>query len=145
MAGQQDWIDYWKENMTALGIKPPEGYYATQVAVSSAIGTLVGVVEKFGPRVTVMELIGAGILSEKFLIFSGMLASAYVGAMIGSGAVATQRCLMKGTTLGDVLYYSTYNHWSNQAVLKVIRSNPQIYEVDIPGRQFFLMRRPHFR
>ena len=50
-----DFYKYFKENMGALGLTAPDSLFGTaQLAVGSAM-TLVGLVEKFGKKVTPRE------------------------------------------------------------------------------------------
>jgi len=55
-----DFYKYFKENMEALGLPAPESLFGNaQLAIGTA-STLVALVERLGKKVTVMELIGAG-------------------------------------------------------------------------------------
>lgn len=79
---------YFKENMDELGLPSPESLFGSmQVALSNAT-VFVTQLDKFGRRVTVGELIGAGTRLERLGVVGALSASYYVGAVIGSIAVA---------------------------------------------------------
>jgi len=123
-----DFYKYFKENMDALGLPAPESLYGNaQLAVGSAM-TLVGLVEKFGKKITVREMIGAGIRGEKLATIWAMSASYYVGAVIGSIAVATGRTLAGGTSIADVLFNARRNRLHRPWLAAVLMHNPEIYK-----------------
>ncbi len=60
-----DFYKYFKENMDGLGLATPESLFSnSQLAVSTA-STLLALIDKFGKKVTVAEMIGAGTTIEK--------------------------------------------------------------------------------
>ncbi|MBV7538820.1 hypothetical protein KW842_23900 [Duganella sp. sic0402] len=123
-----EFYKYFKENMDALGLPAPESLYGNlQLALGSAM-TLVGFIEKFGTKVTIREMIGAGIRGEKLLTIWAMSASYYVGAVIGSIAVATGRTLAGGTSLADVLLRAQMNHLHRSWLPGVLLHYPEIYK-----------------
>ena len=123
-----DFYKYFKENMDALGLPAPDSLFGNaQLAIGTA-STLVGLVERLGKKVTVMELIGAGIRSEKLIVIGAMSASYYVGAVIGSIAVATGRSLSGGTSLADVLLSAQMNHLHRPWLPAVMVRHPEIYK-----------------
>jgi hypothetical protein len=66
---------YFKENMDALGLPAPDSLFGNfQLALSSAVA-LVALIDKLGKKVTVMELIGAGIRAERLVVIGAMSAS----------------------------------------------------------------------
>ena len=96
--------NYFKENMKAMHLSAPEEFFSTQEKALGAALSITKAIYMFGPRVTVGELIGAGILSEKLYIAVNMGAAYYLGAVIGSIAVATGRSISGGVTIADVLF-----------------------------------------
>jgi hypothetical protein len=128
------WFDYWKENMEALGYTIPTTWSGGTETILARIGLIVAAVEKFGSRVTVAELVGAGALTEEFLFVGAGLASLFVGAAIGSAAVATGRTLSGGTSLADVLEFAASKWRTPPEVKSVIMKNPQVYQRNFPGR-----------
>ena len=101
MKPKKTFYQLFKENMEALHLPaPPESLAGSSVQAYGLIRALTEVVDKFGPAVTVSQLIGAGLLSEK-LAYAGALGVAfYLGACIGSLAVAT------GEKLADEIAFS---------------------------------------
>ena len=79
--------DYFTQNMTALGLPAPSSVWSSVQTALANIGTIQGAIAKFGPDVTIGDLIGAGTLSEGFIAAGAISASAYVGAAIGSAAI----------------------------------------------------------
>nr|WP_315256192.1 hypothetical protein [uncultured Duganella sp.] len=123
-----EFYKYFKENMDALGLPAPESLFGNaQLALSSA-GTLVGLLERFGKRVTVREMIGAGIRGEKLATIAAMSAAYYVGAVIGSIAVATGRSLAGGVSIADVLLDAQMSHLHRPWLAGVLIRHPEIYK-----------------
>jgi hypothetical protein len=99
-----DFYDYFKENMEALGLTPPpRSLYGTQALAISTISAILAYIDKFGTKVTVAEMVGAGTRLEGLTIVGSLGAAYYAGAAIGSLAVATGRTIRGGTSLADVL------------------------------------------
>ena len=87
--------------MWALGLPTYETVPQTSTEVLASINALNNVITTFGKTVTVAELIKAGDLSDKLSVIGGMLASYYVGAMIGSAAVALKKVLAENNSFDD--------------------------------------------
>jgi hypothetical protein len=82
------WSEYFKDSMDSLGLPVPGSLYAdatTAYAMIKAIQSAIAV----GGDVTIAELIGAGTLSEELAVAGGVLASFYVGALIGAAIYAS--------------------------------------------------------
>lgn len=111
---------YFKENMEALHLSAPDEFFSSQEKALGAAYTITKAIDTFGPRVTVGELIGAGILSEKLCIAVSMGAAYYLGAVIGSIAVATGRSISGGVTIADVLFVANEHNlnrpWLPEAI-----------------------------
>jgi hypothetical protein len=119
--------DYFRENMEGLGLPAPATLYGNFTTALATAGTIVGVIEKFGPRVTVMDAVIAGLLGEQLLVVGGMSAAGYAGAVIGSLAVATGRSLSGGTSLADVLSFASSKGLNAPWLTPVLVRNPQLY------------------
>ena len=52
-----DFYKYFKENMDALNLPAPESLYGSITTAHASITGLLTYTDKFGPRVTVMEMI----------------------------------------------------------------------------------------
>lgn len=133
-----EFYQYFKENMEALNLTPPpENLFATQALAVATINTFVAFVDKFGTKVTVMEVIGAGTRLEQLSVVGTMGAAYYTGALIGSLAVATGRMLAGGTSLADVLYEASKWKLNRPWVTTVLHRNPDFYNPSVPGRKYY--------
>lgn len=135
-----DFYQYFRENMQSLGLPAPDSLFGSlQMALANA-AAFVAHIDKFGRRITVSELMGAGVRTEKLGTVATLSASFYVGAVIGSIAVATGRMLSGGTTLADVIWdirsKGLYRPW----LAETMRRNPAIYDKRIIGRYFHQAR-----
>ena len=128
---------YFKENMSALGLPAPENLFGT---VQSTVGTatvLLGLIDKFGTRVTLGELIGAGTKLEKLGVVAACSAAFYAGAVIGSLAVATGRCLGNGTSLGDVLILAAKWGFKRPWLAALLHRLPGVYDPSVSSRKYY--------
>jgi hypothetical protein len=133
-----DFYKYFKENMEALGLMPPpDSLFGTQQLAIGTISTLLGLIEKFGTKVSVMELIGAGTRLEQLAVVGTASSAYYVGALIGSLAVATGRTLAGGTSLADVLYEASKWKLDRPWVTTLLHRHPGIYNPSVPGRKYY--------
>lgn len=123
-----DFYKYFKENMDGLGLPAPESIFGTVQLATATASTLIGLAEKFGKNVTVAEMVGAGIRGEKLMVIGAMSASYYLGAVIGSIAVATGRSLAGGVSLADVLLNAQMNHLHRPWLPTVMMRHPEIYK-----------------
>jgi hypothetical protein len=110
-----EFYKYFSENMASLNLPAPENLFGT---IGSAVGNAAAIlsqIDKFGKGVTLGEIIGAGTKLEGLGVVAGCAAAFYVGAVIGSLAVATGRSLAGGTSLADVLFtakkYKLHREW----------------------------------
>lgn len=132
-----DFYQYFKENMESLGLPAPASSFGTlQTAVGSA-AAIVGHIDKFGTRVTIRELIGAGTRLEGLAVVASCTAAFYVGAVIGSIAVATGRSLAGGTSLSDVLFAARLHRVDRPWLVFILRRRPGIYDVRAPARSSY--------
>lgn len=126
---EKTFYSYFKENMDALGLPAPASLFGTLTAAVSSIGAMSNYVKTFGTSVTIREMIvalpggaiGAGggyvgiatALSEVTWAVGGLSAAYYVGACIGSLAVATGKYLSGGLSILDCI--NTANEYGFQA------------------------------
>lgn len=119
---------YFKENMESLGLPAPEGLFGTvQSAVSNA-SIILSQIDKFGKAVTIGELVGAGTRLEGLGVVMACSAAFYVGAVIGSIAVATGRSLAGGTTMADVIFTANRHGLNRPWLVSSLCSWPGIYD-----------------
>jgi hypothetical protein len=133
-----DFYKYFKENMEALGLAPPpESLFGTQQLALSTISGILAYIEKYGTKVTVLEMAGAGTRLEQMATVGALGACYYVGAAIGSLAVATGRTISGGTSLGDVLFEASKHGFERQWLTSLFIRMPGIYDPRISGRKFY--------
>jgi hypothetical protein len=133
-----DFYKYFKENMEDLGLTaPPESLYGTQALAISTISTILAYIDKFGTKVTVMEMAGAGTRLEQLAVLGGLGAAYYAGAAIGSLAVATGRTISGGTSLSDVLFEASRRGFGRPWLTSLFHRRPGIYDPSVSGRKFY--------
>lgn len=131
---------YFRENMQSLGLPAPETLFGNlQLALANA-AAFIAHIDKFGQRITVKELIGAGVRAEKLGMVATLSAAFYVGAVIGSIAVATGRTLSGGVTLADVLWDIRCNGLYRPWLADTMRRHPAIYDTRVIGRSVYRAR-----
>ncbi|WCM90650.1 hypothetical protein [Acidovorax sp. NCPPB 3576] len=128
------WLEYWRENMEALGIPVPATAFPNYALIVGTIKTLVDAARVHGPRVTVGELVVAGTLPERLAMLGALGVAYFAGAAVGSAAVATGRVISGGTGLSDVLFYASRHGFLNPQVGTVLQTHPQIYQRQHAGR-----------
>lgn len=131
-----DFYKYYRENMSDLGLVAPESLFGTQQAAVSTIAAIVAFIDKFGPRVTVLEMAGAGTKLELLTALGAVGAAYYAGAAIGSLAVATGRTISGGTSLGDVLFEVSRWDWKREWLSSLLHRRPGIYDPNVLGREY---------
>lgn len=133
-----DFYKYFKENMEALGLTPPpESLFGTQQLALGSITTMLTYIDKFGMKVTVLEMVLAGTRLEQLATVGAVGAAYYAGAAIGSLAVATGRTLSGGTSLGDVLFEASKRGFGREWLTSLFIRMPGIYDARISGRKFY--------
>lgn len=100
----KNFYSYFKQNMESMGLPAPENLYGTIGVALATATTILTQIDKFGTTVTVAELIGAGTALEVFGVMASCSAAYYVGAVIGSIAVATGRSISGGVSIADIMY-----------------------------------------
>lgn len=129
---------YFRENMLALGLPAPESLYANQGLVVGHVETLLAALKKFGRNATMGELIGATTGLEKLAVGHTVWASYYIGAVIGSMAVATGRSFAGGTSLADVLELAlrtgTHRPWLQSTLMRW----PGIFDASVGSRHMYV-------
>lgn len=135
-----DFYDYFKENMEALGLPAPAALYGNVTTAAGTASLILSQIDKFGKGVTVGELIGAGTKLEMLGVVSAVSASFYVGAVIGSIAVATGRSLAGGTSMGDVLLTAHKYGINRPWLTDNLRRWPGVYDRNVGHRRTYRHR-----
>ncbi len=125
---------YFKENMDGLGLSAPESLFGTLHAAVANAAIFVAHMDKYGHKITVRELIGAGTRLEKLGMVATLSAAFYVGAVIGSIAIATGRTLSGSTSMADVLLSARRQNLSRPWLRTSLQRWPGIYS-EVPGRR----------
>jgi hypothetical protein len=133
---------YFKENMNALGLPAPESLFGNVASAAANTTAIVAAVEKFGSGVTISELVGAGTLSEGLIVVGGCTAAFYVGACIGSLAVATGKYFSGGLSIGDLFACAKENGIPTSSWLqKTYLRNPELYDTKMRGVEMIALRK----
>lgn len=125
---------YFKENMETLGLPAPESLFGTLQTTVATISTIATQVDKFGKAVTIGELIAAGTKIEFLGYIAATSAAFYVGACIGSLAVATGRSLSGGYSLVDLISTAHMHNLNRPWLQPTLRLYPGIYDLRAPSR-----------
>lgn len=125
---------YFKENMAALGLPAPESLFGSVQSTVTTATAILAFIDKYGTKVTVGDMIGAGTRLEGLGTAGACAAAFYVGAVIGSLAVASGRSLGKGTSLSDVLV--TVSRWgfSRPWLAPFLQRVPGVYNPGVATR-----------
>jgi hypothetical protein len=100
-----DFYRYFSENMAALGLPAPRSLFATSKQAKETISAIAGAIRAFGAKATLGEIIGSipslSAAGDLFTLGSAIYASFYIGACIGSLAIATGRTVSGGRQIAD--------------------------------------------
>lgn len=127
---------YFEENMRALGLPVPTSGYTTAVAVVGALKGMSDVIATYGRTATVSQLAlritwgysVAPIVARASGFILAMGAAFYVGAMIGSAAVAVFKSAgcTDGVSVSQVVSWARSQDIDAQWVEAELLSNPEI-------------------
>jgi hypothetical protein len=131
---------YFKENMESLGLNAPETLFGTQTAAITTASAILGTIDKLGKTVTVAEVVGAGTRAEILMVAGSLYACYYIGAIIGSIAVATGRAAAGGTSISDVLFVARTNNLDRPWLYQSLTRYPEIYNRKTSNRDLYAAR-----
>ncbi len=100
-----DFHKYFTENMNAVGLSVPSGIFESSEKAIATAALILGSIELLGPGATMAEVAGATVALEKLAVLGALSAVGYVGAAIGSIAVATGRSLSCGNRISDFFVF----------------------------------------
>lgn len=132
--------EYFKENMDGLGLPAPNSLFGTVQAAVANVTIMLGHIDKFGRAVTLRELAGAGTRLECLSVIAACSAAFYVGAVVGSIAIATGRTLAGGTSIADVIFMARQNGLDREWLLRSLYQWPAIYDSHIKHRKTYHTR-----
>ena len=134
-----DFKKYFNENMNALGLTTPSGLFETsEKAIATAI-LLLTAINQLGKAATMSEIAGATVALEKLAVLGAISAAGYVGAVIGSIAVATGRSMGCGYRVSDMLVFLEHNNLKFDKLNIFYTHNPQILDKNHHFRSSFGM------
>jgi len=133
-----DFSKYFKENMNDLGLSVPSGLFDTAEKATATAILILGTIEKIGSGATMAEIAGATVGLEKLAILSALSAAGYVGAVIGSIAVATGRVAGCGSRISDLFARQSKLKFNGCGLFYA--SNPQIMTQNYPFRKSYGIR-----
>ena len=135
--------DHFNENMKTLGLPAPRSLFGTLTTATATIGAMVKLIQTYGTKATVAEMIGtlpgaaagagggtvgfASAASEGLFVLGALSAAFYVGACIGSLAVATGKSLSGGLSVVDCLTVATVHRIETPPWLReTLSTNPTL-------------------
>jgi hypothetical protein len=131
---------YFKENMDSLSLPAPETLFGSlQAAVANAT-VILSQIDKFGKSVTISELIGAGTKLERLATIGACSAAFYVGAVIGSIAIATGRSLSGGASIADVFFAASRHNLNRPWLFATLQLYPGLYDKKTVARSLYHYR-----
>lgn len=120
-----NFYQHFADNMKALNLPAPESLFGTLTTATGSIGAMVKYIQTFGTKATVREMFmtlpgavsGAGggavgfatAASEALLVVGAVSAAYYIGACLGSLAVATKRTVIKEVSVAECLSTAVAN------------------------------------
>ncbi|MDD2874535.1 MAG: hypothetical protein PHG21_12995 [Azoarcus sp.] len=135
-----DFKKYFNENMQELGLPVPSTLFDSYNTAIAHAMVMVETLRTLGKGATVAELIGATTGLEKLKVAATFGASAYVGAVIGSIAVASGRSLGCGSRISDLFVFTHQHKLKFICVNSFYAHNPQIMDKGHPFRSSFGIR-----
>lgn len=132
-----DFYKYFKENMDGLGLPAPETLFGSLQAATGNAVVILSQIDKFGKTVTIRELIGAGTKLEALGMIGACSAAFYVGAVVGSIAVATGRSASGGTSLTDVLVTALRTGLNRPWMTPTLQRYPGLYDAKATARHMY--------
>lgn len=112
-----DFKKYFNKNMNELGLTVPPGLFDTSEKATATAILILGTLKQLGAGATMAEIAGATVALEKLAVLAALSASGYVGAVIGSIAIATGRSLGCGYKVSDMFVFLEqsnlkFNNWN---------------------------------
>lgn len=117
---------YFKENMNDLGLPVPDGYFDTQNTAIATASAIITAIKTAGAGATMAEIAGATFMLEKLAVVGAVSASFYVGAVIGSIAVAAGKYLSCGSSILDFFAFAEKHNINPPWLREHMMKYPQI-------------------
>ncbi len=117
---------HFNANMKALGLPVPTTLFDSAAAAISNVGLMLDALNTLGKGATVAELVKATTGLEKLKVAGALVASFYVGAVIGSIAVASHKTLSCGLSINEFFLFQTRNNLKFKGSQQFYAANPEI-------------------
>ena len=123
-----DFKTYFNENMKDLGLPVPQTLFDNLNAAVANAGLVLDALETLGTGATMAEVIKATTGLEKFKVAASLGASFYVGAVIGSIAVASGRSVGCGNRMSDMFVFLQKNNLAFDGWNSFYARDPEILD-----------------
>ena len=123
-----DFKKYFNENMQDLGLPVPQTLFDNFNAAVANAGLILEAIGTLGRGATMAEVIKATTGLEKLKVAASLGASFYVGAVIGSIAVARGRSLGCGYRITDMFVFLHQNNLQFEGWNAFYIINPEILD-----------------
>ena len=135
-----DFKKYFNENMEALGLSVPSSLFETSQKAIATASLILGALQQLGKGATMAEIAGATVGLDKLLVLGAISASGYVGAVIGSIAIATGRSLGCGYRISDMSIFLERNNLKFHNWNAFYTLNPEVLDKNKNFRKNFSIR-----
>ena len=123
-----DFKKYFNQNMAGLNMPAPADFVGNyNTALANAI-VIVETMQNLVTAATMGMVVGATTGLEKLKVIALMTASVYMGAVIGSLAVASGRVLGCGSSLADFFVFVNQNRLNFKNSDYFFRTHPEIFD-----------------
>lgn len=128
---------YFTENMEALNLHVPSFLFDdVKTAIENAT-VLLQTIATVGPRATISEVMKKTTGLEKLILLSGAGPAFYVGAVIGSIAVASAKTMDCRVSLQDISRFLEQHNLTFDGCQHFYFFNPEILDESMPSRNTF--------
>lgn len=135
-----DFAKYFNENMKAMKLPVPSTLFDSFTAAVSNAGVMLDALNTLGKGATVAELIKATTGLEKLKVAASLGAAFYVGAVIGSIAVASGRSLGCGASLADMFVFMKNNKLEFKGWREFYSKNPEVLNASYKFRRNYFSK-----
>ncbi|MFN3881815.1 MAG: hypothetical protein ACK4L8_10340 [Nitrincola lacisaponensis] len=132
-----DFKKYFNENMKELGLPVPQTLFDSYSAAIANTGLILEAIRTLGKDATMGEVIKATTGLEKLKVAAAIGASYYVGAVIGSIAIASGRSLGCGYRISDLFVFLDQNNLKFKDWNKFYVKNPEIMDINDHSRSVY--------
>ena len=132
-----DFKKYFNENMKALGLPVPQTFFDTYNAAIANTAILVDTLGSLRKGATIGDLIRSSSGLEKLKVAAAFGAAGYIGAVIGSIAIATGRSFACGNQISDLFVFTNQNNLNFEGLFPLILNNMVIIDEGRPSRSSY--------